>query len=63
VAVFRYTVTLYDREEHVEAGTVLARNEDEAKEKVGRLFQIDQLKLRRLNGISSLLKSITADIK
>lgn len=63
MAVYKYTVTLRDREEQVEAGTVLARNEDEAKQKVGKLYEVDKLRLRRLNGFSSLLGSLRADIK
>ena len=63
MAVFRYSVTVKEREDHHESGTVLARDEDDAKEKLQRLYDVREVRLRRVGGISGLLKSLTADVR
>jgi hypothetical protein len=62
VAVFQYTATIQNREEHVESGTVVARDEEDALKKLQR-YDLDNAHLRKLGGVSALLKSLTADIK
>ena len=62
MAVYRYTATIKDREEHVESGTVVAKDEEDARKKLHR-YDLDNAHLRKLGGVSALLKSLTADIK
>ncbi|MBN2307764.1 MAG: hypothetical protein JXR94_02265 [Candidatus Hydrogenedentes bacterium] len=62
MAVFRYTVTMANREDHVETGTVVARNEKEAKKKLEGL-DLGNARLKRLGGVTGLIKTFTADIK
>ena len=51
-----------NREEMTESGTIVARDEEHARVKLERLDLID-IRLKRIGGISGLLKSLTADIR
>ena len=62
VALYKYTVTYKNREDFMESGTVVAKDEDEAKTKLKRL-DFDRVKLKKQVGISALFKQFTADIK
>jgi len=62
VVVFKYSATRKEREEHVESGTVVARNESEARDKLKRL-SLDEIRLKKVGGISGFLKRISADIR
>jgi hypothetical protein len=46
----------------MERGTIVAGNEQQAREKLERLDLID-VRLKRIAGISGLFKSLTADIR
>ncbi|MBI4556884.1 MAG: hypothetical protein HY706_04810 [Candidatus Hydrogenedentes bacterium] len=46
----------------METGTVVAHNEEEAKKKL-RQMHFEEIRLKKLGGLSGLLKSFTADIK
>ena len=62
VTLYKYTVTYKNREGFTESGTVVAKDEDAAKEKL-RLLEFEKVKLKKLQGISALFKQFTADIK
>ena len=62
MAVFRYSATIKNREDYRESGTVVARTEDEAREKL-KQYDFANARLRRLGGIGALFKAFTADIK
>jgi hypothetical protein len=51
-----------NREEMMESGTIVARDEERAREKLERLDLTD-VRLKRIGGISGLFKSLTADIR
>ncbi len=63
MAVYQYTVTVRQREDHAESGTVVAQNEQEAKTKLKQLFSAEDVRLRRVPGLSGFLRSFTADVK
>jgi len=63
VAVFKYRVVLTQREGYVESGTVLARSEEEAREKLRKYFGAGHIRLKRVTGLAALFKSFSADIK
>ncbi len=62
MAVFKYSAVAKNREEMAESGTIVARDEEHARVKLERLDLID-IRLKRIGGISGLLKSLTADIR
>ncbi|MGI6459279.1 MAG: hypothetical protein ACOX5J_04165 [Candidatus Hydrogenedentales bacterium] len=62
MAVFKYSAVVKNREEMTESGTIVARDEEHARVKLERLDLID-IRLKRIGGISGLLKSLTADIR
>ncbi len=62
MAVFRYSAMVKNREEMMESGTIVARDEKRAREKLERLDLIE-VRLKRIGGISGLFKSLTADIR
>jgi hypothetical protein len=51
-----------NREEMTESGTIVARDEENARKKLERLDLVD-VRLKRIGGISGLFKSLTADIR
>ena len=61
MSVFRYKVTL-GREDFLEEGTVIAKDEIEAKEKLHSL-DFKQVELKRLTGLNALVKKFLADVR
>ena len=57
-----YTVIIAQREDTVEQGIVVAKNEKEAKIKLEHL-QLVNPKLEEIKGIPGILKRLTADVK
>jgi type II secretory pathway component PulF len=51
-----------NREEMTEAGTIVANDEQQAREKLEQM-ELTDVRLKRIGGISGLLKSLTADIR
>lgn len=62
VAVFRYTGVNKKREDYEESGTVVARDKVEAIQKL-RSLELDDIRLKKLGGIRSFIKALTADVK
>jgi len=62
VAVYRYSATRRNREDHSESGTVLARNESEARDKLKRL-DLDDIRLKKVSGFSGIWKRISVDVR
>jgi len=60
--VFKYKGFAGHGEEHVEEGTVVAKNEEEAREKLISLEYRD-VHLKKMDGIAALLKKFSADVK
>ena len=60
--VYRYQASAKNREDHVESGTVVARNEEDAKAKLLKL-RFGSIRLKRLGGLSGIFKRFTADVK
>jgi type II secretory pathway component PulF len=61
VAVFKYTATTVG-EEHTETGTIVAEDESQARKKL-KSMKFEQIHLKKLNGLSSLLNRFTATIR
>ena len=61
MSVFKYSVTL-GREDFAEEGTVVAKDEYEAKQKL-RSLDFKQVKLKKLTGLSAFVKQFSADVK
>ena len=62
MAVYHYSGTIIDREEQVEAGTVVAEDEEDAREKL-RKNRLENVRLRKLKGFTGFFKRFTADIR
>lgn len=62
MALFEYVAVNTKREDSEERGTVVARDEAEAKTKLRRL-DCDRVKLKRIGGIAGFFKTFTADIR
>lgn len=62
MAVFEYKASMKDREDFFESGTIVARDELEARKKLQAL-KFDHIRLKRIGGVAGLLKRFTADIK
>ncbi|MCH7908813.1 MAG: hypothetical protein QGD90_06420 [Candidatus Hydrogenedentes bacterium] len=61
MSVYRYKVTL-GREDFTEEGTVIAKDEYEAKDKL-RSLDFRQVQLKKLNGLTAFVKQFLADVK
>lgn len=61
MAVFKYVATSLS-EEHTETGTIVAENEAQARKRL-KSMKFDQIHLKKLNGLSSLINRFTATIK
>ena len=59
--VFKFTGLKAEREERHESGTVVARDENEAKEKLSG-YAFSKVRLKPLGGISALLGRFTATV-
>lgn len=62
MAVFEYRASVRKREDFFEYGTVIARDEQEARQKLQRL-DFDKIKLKRLEGLSGFFKHFVADVR
>lgn len=62
VSVYKYRVLLNRGEEFEEVGTVIAKDEAEAKAKLMPL-KYNKVHLKKLNGLNALFKQFTADIR
>ena len=61
MSVFKYKVT-FGREDFMEEGTVIAKDEFEAKEKLHSM-DFKQIELKKLTGLNALVKQFSADVK
>lgn len=59
--VYKYQVTL-GREDFMEEGTVIAKDEYEAKDKL-RSLDFRQVHLKKLSGLNAFVKQFLADVK
>ncbi|MDQ1255590.1 MAG: hypothetical protein QG656_182 [Candidatus Hydrogenedentes bacterium] len=62
MTVYRYNASVKHREGHTETGTVVARDEAEAREKL-KPYQYDRIVVKRLTGFESFFGKFTADVK
>jgi len=62
VAVFEYVASTKRQEETVESGTVIARDAKEAAAKL-KVYRLQDVRLRRVGGLSGFYRSFIADIK
>ena len=62
MSVYKYTVVLSEREDSVESGTVVAKDEQEAVAKLARL-DLRNPKLKEIKGLSKVFSRFTADVK
>jgi len=62
VPLYKYVATETSREEHSESGTVVARNEEEAKNKLKQL-RFDQVRIKKVAGLMGLVGQFTANIR
>jgi hypothetical protein len=62
VSVFKYRVVLDRGEEFTEEGTVLAKDEFEAKEKL-RILRYRSIQLKKLSGLSAFVRQFSADVR
>lgn len=62
MSVYRYTASSRDREEHLETGTVVAHNTEDARRKL-KEFDFDKISFKRLSGWSALVSKFTANVK
>ena len=62
VAVYKYHVMLLRGEEFEEEGTVVAHNEEDARQKL-KVLNYRKVKLKKLGGLSALVRQFTADIR
>ena len=60
--VYRYKGIIKEREEYRETGTVVATSNEEALRKLGERG-LESIRLRRLRGLSALIKRFRADVK
>lgn len=62
MAVYRYQASAKNREDHIETGTVVARNEAEAKKKLQDL-DFDRVKVKKIGGFSGIFRKFGADVR
>ena len=62
MAVFRYTASIRGREEHEESGTVVAKNQEEAKQKV-KALDFTAVRVRPVKFFAGLILKWTADVR
>ncbi len=60
--VFEYTAAAQNKEGHVETGRIVARDKIDAFDKLKR-HGLQLIRLKKIEGISSIFKRMTADIK
>lgn len=62
MSVYKYRILLNRGEEFEEEGTVVAKDEAEAKQKLKPL-KYNEIHLKKLSGINALFKQFTADVR
>ena len=62
MAVYKYTAVASNKEQHVETGTVIARDKVDAYHKL-RQHNLGDIRLKRIEGMSALFHKMSADIK
>lgn len=62
MSLFEYRVHLKEREDAVETGTVIAKNETDARNKL-KVYDLRDPKLKEIKGFSGIFKKFTANIK
>lgn len=62
VPTFKYTACKSLREEYTISGTIVARNEKEAREEL-KLNHFDNVRLRRIRGLGAIWNRWSADIR
>lgn len=62
MSVFEYRVHLKEREDSVETGTVIAKNEKDARKKL-MAYDLRDPTLKEIKGFSGIFKKFTANIK
>jgi len=62
VPLYKYVATATSMEEQSESGTVVARNEEEAKNKL-RQLRFDKIHIRKVAGLRGLVGQFTANIR
>ena len=60
--VYTYRATFKNREDHVESGTVVGRDEKDAREKLKEL-DLNHVTLKKLGGVQGLVKRFVADVR
>lgn len=61
MSVYKYRVTI-GKEDFEEEGTVVAKDESEAREKL-RILEFTSVSLKKLTGLKAAVKKFTADIR
>lgn len=62
MAVFEYKAVDRNREDFTEWGTVVARDEEDARDKLHRL-DFDKIHVKRLSGLNAFFRKLSADVK
>ena len=64
VAVFKFSALALGKEnqDHIEKGTVVARDQVEALEKLRR-ERLTKIRLKQMRGITALFRQFTADVR
>ncbi len=60
--VYKYHASAKNREEHMDSGTVYARDEADARQKL-RGFGYEKIDLKRVTGVSAFFGKYRADVK
>ena len=61
MSVFKYSVT-FGKEDFQEEGTVVAKDEIEARDKL-RILEFKSVSLKKLSGLNAVVKKFSADFK
>ena len=62
MSVYKYRIMLMRGEEVTEEGTVIARDEEDAKKKL-RALRYREVKLWKLTGLKGFLRQFSADVR
>ena len=62
MGIYKYTASIAERENFTEEGTVLADSEDEARRKL-KQYRFDNIHIKKLTGLSAIVKRFSVDIK
>lgn len=61
MAVYKYSATIPEREHHEESGTVVARDEEEARGKL-RELALNKVHLKKLGTVAAFFAKFTANV-